>query len=56
MKYPNNNILLGRRFRFYHVDPLSGFKAGALNFALRHTAADAEVVAVIDSDYQVSPQ
>lgn len=47
---------LGRRFRFYHVDPLSGFKAGALNFALRHTAADAEVVAVIDSDYQVSPQ
>jgi exo-beta-1,3-glucanase (GH17 family)/cellulose synthase/poly-beta-1,6-N-acetylglucosamine synthase-like glycosyltransferase len=46
---------LGERFRFFHVAPLSGFKAGALNFALRQTAADVEVVAVIDSDYCVSP-
>ena len=46
---------LGERFRFFHVSPLAGFKAGALNFALRHTAADAEVIAVIDSDYQVAP-
>ena len=46
---------LGPRFRFFHVDPLSGFKAGALNFALRNTAPDAEIVAVIDSDYEVSP-
>jgi len=44
---------LGARFRFFHVAPLAGFKAGALNFALRHTAPDAEVVAVIDADYQV---
>jgi exo-beta-1,3-glucanase (GH17 family)/cellulose synthase/poly-beta-1,6-N-acetylglucosamine synthase-like glycosyltransferase len=44
---------LGERFRFFHVAPLAGFKAGALNFALRHTAADAQVVAVIDSDYVV---
>ncbi len=44
---------LGARFRFFHVDPLAGFKAGALNFALRNTAADAEIVAVIDSDYKV---
>jgi exo-beta-1,3-glucanase (GH17 family)/cellulose synthase/poly-beta-1,6-N-acetylglucosamine synthase-like glycosyltransferase len=47
---------LGERFRFFHVRPLAGFKAGALNFALRHTAADAQVVAVIDSDYRVEPQ
>jgi len=47
---------LGPRFRFFHVAPLAGFKAGALNFALRQTAADAEVVAVIDSDYQVHPR
>src|SRR5208282_4887439 len=47
---------LGGRFRFFHVAPLAGFKAGALNFALEHTAPDAEVVAVIDSDYQVDPQ
>ncbi|MEW6530534.1 MAG: glycosyltransferase [Thermodesulfobacteriota bacterium] len=46
---------LGGPFRFFHVDPLRGFKAGALNFALAHTAADAEIVAVIDSDYQVDP-
>jgi exo-beta-1,3-glucanase (GH17 family)/cellulose synthase/poly-beta-1,6-N-acetylglucosamine synthase-like glycosyltransferase len=46
---------LGPRFRFFHVAPLTGFKAGALNFALRHTAADAEIVAVIDSDYEVAP-
>lgn len=46
---------LGPRFRFFHVSPLAGFKAGALNFALRHTAETAEVVAVIDSDYQVEP-
>ena len=46
---------LGERFRFFHVAPLQGFKAGALNFALARTAADAEIVAVIDSDYVVDP-
>ncbi len=47
---------LGERFRFFHVSPLAGFKAGALNFALKATAADAQIVAVIDSDYKVEPQ
>jgi len=42
-------------FRFFHVDPLSGFKAGALNFAQQRTASDVELVAVIDSDYIVDP-
>jgi cellulose synthase/poly-beta-1,6-N-acetylglucosamine synthase-like glycosyltransferase len=46
---------LGARFRFFHVDPLPGFKSGALNFALARTAQDAQIVAVIDSDYQVEP-
>ena len=44
---------LGPRFRFFHQDPLAGFKAGALNFALKHTDPAAEIVAVIDSDYIV---
>jgi exo-beta-1,3-glucanase (GH17 family)/cellulose synthase/poly-beta-1,6-N-acetylglucosamine synthase-like glycosyltransferase len=44
---------LGTRFRFFHLDPWPGFKAGALNFALQQTAPRAEVVAVIDSDYVV---
>ena len=46
---------LGARFRFFHVAPLAGFKAGALNFALEHTAPDAQIIAVIDSDYLVEP-
>ncbi|HYB33502.1 MAG TPA: glycosyltransferase, partial [Steroidobacteraceae bacterium] len=44
---------LGPRFRFFHVAPLAGFKAGALNYALERTAPDAAIVAVIDSDYVV---
>lgn len=46
---------LGARFRFFHLGRWPGFKAGALNFALRETAADAEVIGVLDSDYTVSP-
>jgi exo-beta-1,3-glucanase (GH17 family)/cellulose synthase/poly-beta-1,6-N-acetylglucosamine synthase-like glycosyltransferase len=46
---------LGPRFRFFHVAPLEGFKGGALNWVLPHTAPDAEVIAVIDADYCVSP-
>ena len=44
---------LGERFRFFHVAPLAGFKGGALNYLIPHTAPDAEVIAVIDSDYCV---
>ena len=47
---------LGARFRFFHVAPLAGFKAGALNFALRNTDPAAEIIAVIDSDYVVRPE
>lgn len=46
---------LGACFRFFHVDPLAGFKAGALNFGLRQTDPRAGIVAVIDSDYIVNP-
>lgn len=44
---------LGGRFHFRHVDPLAGFKAGALNHALQHTSTKATIIAVIDSDYVV---
>ena len=43
----------GTKIRFFHEDALAGFKAGALNYALERTARDAEIIAVIDSDYQV---
>ena len=46
---------LGARFKFFHVAPLSGFKAGALNYALERTDPKAEIIAAIDSDYQVEP-
>ncbi len=47
---------LGDKFRFFHESPLAGFKGGALNFALRNTAEDADIIAVIDSDYIVRPE
>jgi cellulose synthase/poly-beta-1,6-N-acetylglucosamine synthase-like glycosyltransferase/exo-beta-1,3-glucanase (GH17 family) len=46
---------LGPRFRFVHMDNVKGFKAGALNEALKLTDPKAEYIAVIDSDYQVEP-
>ncbi len=46
---------LGPRFKFHWYKTMSGFKAGALNAALRHTAPEAEVIAVLDADYTVAP-
>ncbi len=44
---------LGERFKFLSVDDLKGYKAGALRLALAHTAADADIIGVIDADYVV---
>ncbi len=46
---------LGSRFRFFHLPVHPGFKAGALNFALKHTDPRCEIIAVVDSDYVVCP-
>ena len=46
---------LGGRFRFFHLETWPGYKAGALNFALSQTAADAAVIGVLDADYIVEP-
>ena len=43
-------------FRFYHLENWPGFKSGALNFALRETDPEAEIVGVVDSDYVVAPE
>ncbi len=46
------NARLGvEKFRFFHVSPLAGAKAGALNFCLERIAPDVELVAVVDADY-----
>jgi hypothetical protein len=46
---------LGDRFRFIHVEGLTGAKAGALNLALRHTDPRATLVGIVDADYHVEP-
>lgn len=46
---------LGPRFRFFHLPQWPGFKAGALNFALKQTDPRAGVVGVVDADYAVDP-
>ena len=44
-----------RALQVRREDNLAGFKAGALRLALAHTAADAEIIGVIDADYVVHP-
>jgi exo-beta-1,3-glucanase (GH17 family)/cellulose synthase/poly-beta-1,6-N-acetylglucosamine synthase-like glycosyltransferase len=46
--------LLGERFKFVLANNLEGFKAGALRLAIMHTAADAEIIGIIDADYVVT--
>jgi cellulose synthase/poly-beta-1,6-N-acetylglucosamine synthase-like glycosyltransferase len=42
--------------KFVHLDDWPGYKSGALNFALRHlTDERADLVGVVDSDYQLKP-
>jgi exo-beta-1,3-glucanase (GH17 family)/cellulose synthase/poly-beta-1,6-N-acetylglucosamine synthase-like glycosyltransferase len=47
---------LGERFKFVCVQNLEGFKAAALRLAMAQTAADAEIIGVIDADYVVDPR
>jgi exo-beta-1,3-glucanase (GH17 family)/cellulose synthase/poly-beta-1,6-N-acetylglucosamine synthase-like glycosyltransferase len=46
---------LGERFVFINAEKVEGFKAGALRIAMERTAADAEIIGVIDADYVVEP-
>jgi cellulose synthase/poly-beta-1,6-N-acetylglucosamine synthase-like glycosyltransferase/exo-beta-1,3-glucanase (GH17 family) len=46
---------LGERFIFINAEKVQGFKAGALRLAMERTAADAEIIGVIDADYMVDP-
>ena len=46
------NAKLGQEvFRFFHVAPLPGAKAGALNWLMDKMDPQAELIAVIDADY-----
>jgi cellulose synthase/poly-beta-1,6-N-acetylglucosamine synthase-like glycosyltransferase/exo-beta-1,3-glucanase (GH17 family) len=46
---------LGERFKFINAEKVQGFKAGALKIAMERTAADAEIIGIIDADYMVTP-
>jgi cellulose synthase/poly-beta-1,6-N-acetylglucosamine synthase-like glycosyltransferase len=42
--------------KFVHLDDWPGYKSGALNYALRRlTSPEADVIGVVDSDYQIEP-
>ena len=42
--------------KFAHLEKWPGYKSGALNYALRHlTDPRAELIGVVDSDYQLEP-
>jgi len=44
------------RAKFVHLEDWPGYKSGALNYALRElTDPRAEVIGVVDSDYQIEP-
>ena len=46
---------LGERFKFINAEKVQGFKAGALRIAMERTAADAEIIGILDADYVVGP-
>src|SRR5262249_278048 len=46
---------LGERFRFLHVEGITGAKAGALNRALDYTCPRAQLIAAVDPDYPLHP-
>jgi cellulose synthase/poly-beta-1,6-N-acetylglucosamine synthase-like glycosyltransferase len=42
--------------KFAHLDNWPGYKSGALNYALRRlTSPEADVIGVVDADYQIEP-
>jgi cellulose synthase/poly-beta-1,6-N-acetylglucosamine synthase-like glycosyltransferase len=45
--------VLGRKFRFFHVEGLAGFKAGAMNYVRQFMDPRASFIFVVDADYVV---
>jgi cellulose synthase/poly-beta-1,6-N-acetylglucosamine synthase-like glycosyltransferase len=46
---------LGPNFHCLHLDQWPGYKSGALNFAVTQTDPRAEIIGIIDADYDVDP-
>jgi cellulose synthase/poly-beta-1,6-N-acetylglucosamine synthase-like glycosyltransferase len=47
---------LGPHFHCLHLDQWPGYKSGALNFALTQTDPGAEIIGIIDADYEINPE
>ena len=53
---PVQDWCAGHGVKFAHLENWPGYKSGALNYALRHlTDPRAELIGVVDSDYQIKP-
>lgn len=52
---PVMDFCLHNSIKIFHLDQFSGYKAGAINFALQQTDPQAEIIAIVDSDYIVQP-
>lgn len=46
---------LGEGFRFFHVEKMTGYKAGALNYVNQFTHPEAKYISTVDADYAVEP-
>ena len=46
---------LGPKFHCLHLDQWPGYKSGALNFALTQTDPNAEIIGIVDADYEIQP-
>jgi cellulose synthase/poly-beta-1,6-N-acetylglucosamine synthase-like glycosyltransferase len=46
---------LGPNFHCLHLEHWPGYKSGALNFAVTQTDSRAEIIGIIDADYEVDP-
>ena len=46
---------LGTNFHCLHLEQWPGYKSGALNFAVTQTDPRAEIIGIIDADYEVDP-
>ena len=45
-----------KKIKFYHLNKVKGFKAGALNIALSKTNPKSNYIFTVDADYELKPQ
>lgn len=56
LRKPVEEFCKANGFVYIHRTDRRGYKAGALNNALKYTPSDVEILSVIDADYHVEPE